>query len=142
MGGALVASVIAGRFPGLGSQLVRLALTDQGQAASGDTVTLALVVAAKGEGRRVTLDLRAVNQRGAAVLSGRAEVVASAEKIARGGAGGGRGGEIHEKGRRYRRLLELTRGFKPLRTAVVHPVDDVSLSGRSRRAKATSLCRY
>ena len=133
--GALVASVIAGRFPGLGSQLVRLALTDQGQAAPGDTVTLALVVAAKGEGRRVTLDLRAVNQRGAAVLSGRAEVVASAEKIARGGAGGGRGGEIHEKGRRYRRLLELTRGFKPLRTAVVHPVDEASLVGAVEAAR-------
>ena len=133
--GALIASVIAGQFPGLGSQLVRLSLTDQGQAAPGDVVTLAAEVAARGEGRRVTLDLRAVNQRGEAILSGRAEVVAPSEKIARGRARGARGGEIHEKGRRYRRLLELTRGLRPLRTAVVHPVDEASRVGAVEAAR-------
>ena len=90
---------------------------------------------AKGEGRRVRLDLRAVNQRGEAILAGSAEVVAPAEKIARGRVRGGRNGEIHEKGRRYRRLLELTRGFKPLRTAVVHPVDEASLVGAVEAAR-------
>jgi phosphate acetyltransferase/phosphate butyryltransferase len=126
--GALVAVVIAGRFPGLGAQLVRLSLADEGPAAPGDAVTLAVSVRTKGEGRRVTLDLRAVNQRGAAILSGSAEVVAPAEKIARGRVRG-RDGEIYEKGRRYRRLLDLVRGFKPLRTAVVHPCDEASLVG-------------
>jgi phosphate acetyltransferase/phosphate butyryltransferase len=132
--GALAASVIAGQFPGLGSQLVRLSLADQGPAAPGDLVTLAALVQAKGEGRRVTLDLRAVNQRGEAILTGSAEVVAPSEKIARGRVRG-RNGEIHEKGRRYRRLLELTRGFKPLRMAVVHPVDEASLVGAVEAAR-------
>src|ERR1035437_8802068 len=53
--GALTASVIAGQFPGLGSQLVRTALGDQRPAVPGDAVTLAVLVRAKGEGRRVTL---------------------------------------------------------------------------------------
>ena len=133
-GGALVASVIAGQFPGLGSQLVRQTLVDQRPTAPGDVVTLAVTVEAKGEGRRVTLDIRAVNQRGEAILAGGAEVVAPAEKIARGRVRG-RTGEIHQKGRRYRRLLELTRGFKPLRTAVVHPVDEASLVGAVEAAR-------
>jgi len=132
--GALAASVIAGQFPGLGSQLVRQSLADQGPAAPGDAVTLAVSVRAKGEGRRVTLDLRAVNQRGEAILSGSAEVVAPAEKIARGRVRG-RSEEIHEAGRRYRQLLELVRGFKPLRTAVVHPVDEASLVGAVEAAR-------
>jgi phosphate acetyltransferase/phosphate butyryltransferase len=132
--GALTASVIAGQFPGLGSQLVRYALADQRPAAPGDAVTLAVSVRAKGEGRRVTLDLRAVNQRGEAILAGSAEVVAPAEKIARGLVRG-RGEEIHEAGRRYRQLLELVRGFKPLRTAVVHPCDEASLVGAVEAAR-------
>jgi phosphate acetyltransferase/phosphate butyryltransferase len=132
--GSLAASVIAGQFPGLGSQLVRQSLADQGPAAPGDVVTLAVSVRAKGEGRRVTLDLRAVNQRGEAILTGGAEVVAPAEKIARGRVRG-RSGEIHEKGRRYRQLLDLVRGFKPLRTAVVHPCDEASLVGAVEAAR-------
>ena len=132
--GALTASVIAGQFPGLGSLLVRQSLADQGPAAPGDAVTLAVTVRAKGEGRRVTLDLRAVNQRGEAILSGSAEVVAPAEKIARGRVRG-RGGEIHERGRRYRQLLDLVRGFKPLRTAIVHPCDEASLVGAVEAAR-------
>jgi phosphate acetyltransferase/phosphate butyryltransferase len=132
--GALTASVIAGQFPGLGSQLVRTALGDQRPAAPGDAVTLAVLVRAKGEGRRVTLELRAVNQRGEAILVGSAEVVAPAEKIARGRVRG-RGEEIHERGRRYRQLLDLVRGFKPLRTAVVHPCDEASLVGAVEAAR-------
>ena len=132
--GALAASVIAGQFPGLGSLLVRQSLVDQGPAAPGDAVTLAVTVRAKGEGRRVTLDLRAVNQRGEAILGGSAEVVAPAEKIARGRVRG-RGEEIHEAGRRYRQLLDLVRGFKPLRTAVVHPCDEASLVGAIEAAR-------
>ena len=132
--GALIASVIAGQFPGLGAQLVRLSLADQGPALPGDAVTLAASVRAKGEGRRVTLDLRAVNQRGEAILAGGAEVVAPAEKIARGRVRG-RGEEIHERGRRYRQLLDLVRGFKPLRTAVVHPCDEAALVGAVEAAR-------
>ena len=37
--------------------------------------------------------------------------------------------ESREKGRRYRRLMQMARGYAPLKTAVVHPVDDAALAG-------------
>jgi len=67
-------------------------------------------------------------------LSGVVEVAAPAEKILRRIVRD-QGGEIHEKGRRYRRLIDMTRGLKPLRTAVVHPVDEASLVGAVEAAR-------
>ncbi|MGD0642374.1 MAG: bifunctional enoyl-CoA hydratase/phosphate acetyltransferase [Roseiarcus sp.] len=134
-GGALIAAVVAGRFPGAGSVLLRQNLEIQGSAGPGDVLTLVVAVKAKtAEGRRVTLDCRATNQRGELTLSGAVEVVAPAEKISRRVVRG-QNGEIHEKGRRYRRLIDMTRGFQPLRTAVVHPVDEASLIGAVEAAR-------
>jgi phosphate acetyltransferase/phosphate butyryltransferase len=127
--GALVGATLATRFPGAGTALVGQSLNVQGAAAPGDAMTLALTVKSKqAEGRRVVLDCRATNQRGELVLSGSVEVVAPPEKILLGEVRGERQ-EIHEKGRRQRRLMEMARQLKPLRTAVVHPVDEASLAG-------------
>jgi phosphate acetyltransferase/phosphate butyryltransferase len=41
----------------------------------------------------------------------------------------------HPPGHRYERLIEMTRGLAPLRTAVVHPVDGPSLAGALEAAK-------
>ena len=41
-----------------------------------------------------------------------------------------------EKGAHYRQLLKRAEGMQPIRTAVVHPVDDVSLTGAVEAAKA------
>lgn len=41
-----------------------------------------------------------------------------------------------DKGSNHRRLLKLAEGLEPIRTAVVHPVDDVSLAGAIDAAKA------
>ncbi len=43
---------------------------------------------------------------------------------------------MHDRGARYRRLIELTKGLEPLRTAVVHPVDRNSLGGAIDAARA------
>jgi phosphotransacetylase/acyl dehydratase len=126
---ALVGATLATRFPGAGTALLRQNLDVQGAPAPGDAMTLALIVKSKqAEGRRVVLDCRATNQRGELTLSGLVEVVAPPGKIVRGEVRGERQ-EIHEKGRRYRRLMEMARQLKPLRTAVVHSVDEVSLTG-------------
>ena len=133
--GALIAAMLAGRFPGAGTVLLRQALEIQGAAGPGDVMTLVVSVKAKAaEGRRVVLDCRCVNQRGDPTLSGTVEVAAPSEKIVRGRVGE-QTGEIHEKGRRYRRLIEMTRGLQPLRTAVVHPVDEASLVGAVEAAR-------
>ena len=44
-------------------------------------------------------------------------------------------GQRREKGRGYRILIEKTRGLQPVRTAVVHPVDAVSLVAAIEAAK-------
>jgi phosphate acetyltransferase/phosphate butyryltransferase len=41
----------------------------------------------------------------------------------------------HPPGHRYERLIEMTRGLPPIRTAVVHPVDAPSLTGALEAAR-------
>lgn len=43
--------------------------------------------------------------------------------------------QLREKGRGYRILIERARGLQPIRTAVVHPVDAVSLVAAIEAAK-------
>ena len=125
---SLVASVLATTFPGPGAQWVRGSFDILHALAPGDVVTLALTVTAKSEGRRVALDCRAACANGEPALRGEVEVIAPAEKSGFGLASGAPA-EPREKGRRYRRLLDMARKLPPLRVAVVHPVDDVSLLG-------------
>ena len=44
-----------------------------------------------------------------------------------------------DKGRQHRRLMEQVRGLKPLRMAVVHPVDTVSLIGAVEAARGRKI---
>jgi phosphate acetyltransferase len=44
--------------------------------------------------------------------------------------------ELRQKGQQYRRLLQQSLGLEPIRTAVVHPVDSVSLLGAIEAARA------
>ncbi len=98
-------------------------------AAPGDQITLTLLVKTKTEeGRRVTLEARALDARGDLAMRGELEVIAPQEKVTVG-AVHGQPVETREKGRRYRRLMEMARRLPPLRTAVVHPVDEASLTG-------------
>src|SRR5581483_4669257 len=46
-----------------------------------------------------------------------------------------------ERGRHYRQLIERTRGCIPIRMAVVHPVDTLSLLGALEAAKAVTMAR-
>ena len=93
-------------------------------------------VAEKDDDRhRVTLECQAANQRGEIVISGTAEVIAPTEKISRERV---RLPEVRllEKGRHYRRLIEQAKGLYPIRTAVVHPADTVSLLAAIEAAEA------
>ena len=132
---ALMCALIAGRLPGAGSKLIRQTIEASAAVAPGDVITIVAKVMAKApEGRRVTIEVRATNQRGEQAMAASAEIVAPKKTIA---------AEppdeyfelIREKGRRYKILIERTRDLKALKTAVVHPVDEASLLGAVEAAR-------
>jgi len=82
----------------------------------------------------VILDCTMTNQRGEAVISGRAEVIAPKEKVSRLRIVLPEA-ELFEKGKYCRELIARTKNLPPLRMAVVHPVDAASLSGAIEAAR-------
>ena len=90
------------------------------------------------ETHRVILDCRASNQNGEEVITGTSEVIAPTEKISRPRVLLPEI-DLHQKGRRYERLIAMTKGVGPIRTAVVHPVDTPSLLGAVEAARANLI---
>jgi len=128
-GGTLFSTVLGTQLPGPGTTYVDQSLHFHQPVGLGDTVTVTVKVIEKAEQtHHVTLDCRATNQRGEEVVSGIAEVIAPTEKVSRPRMVLPEI-ELRQKGRRYRQMIEMTRGLEPIRTAVVHPVDTVSLLG-------------
>ncbi|MGA3308063.1 MAG: bifunctional enoyl-CoA hydratase/phosphate acetyltransferase [Xanthobacteraceae bacterium] len=135
-GGALISTVLGTELPGPGTVFLSQTLRFLKPIGLGDTVTVTVKVAQKnGADHRVTFDCAASNQRGELVIDGVAEVIAPTEKISRERASGPEM-ELVEKGRHHLQLVQQARGLDPIRTAVVHPVDTVSLLGAVEAAKA------
>jgi phosphotransacetylase/acyl dehydratase len=135
-GGALISTVLGTELPGPGAIYLAQSLRFKRPVCIGDTITVSVTVAEKfTDKNRITLECQATNQKGELVICGTAEVIAPAEKISR---------ErvilpevkLLERGRHYRRLIDATRGKAPIRTAIVHPVDCVSLQGAISAAQA------
>ena len=134
--GAVVASLLGGELPGPGTGFVGQALRFPRPIGVGDTLTLTLRVAQKNaDDRRVTFDCVATNQRGETVIEGTADVIAPVQKISRAHLGRLEA-ESRQQGHHYLQLVQQTKGLAPIRTAVVHPADTVSLLGAIEAAKA------
>jgi phosphotransacetylase/acyl dehydratase len=135
-GASLMSTVLGTELPGPGTIYVDQSLHFRRPVGLGDTVTVTVKVAKKiEESHRVILECQATNQRGEEVITGTAEVIAPTEKISRARVVLPEI-ELREKGRRYRQLIEMTKGLEPIRTAVVHPVDTVSLLGAVEAARS------
>ena len=135
-GGALFSTVLGTELPGPGAIYLGQSLRFRHPIGLGDTITVTVRVAEKSsEKHRVTLDCEAQNQKGETVITGTAEVIAPTEKISRPRIVLPEV-ELREKGRWRRQLMEMTRNLEPIRTAVVHPVDTVSLVGAIDAARA------
>lgn len=134
-GAALISTVLGTELPGPGAIYLGQTLRFLHPVAPGDTVVVSVSVCEKDEGKhRLRLDCKAINQAGTVVIDGLAEVIAPTEKISRRRIVLPEV-ELREKGSRYRQIIEMARGLEPIRTAVVHPVDAISLIGAVEAAR-------
>ncbi|WP_043288667.1 bifunctional enoyl-CoA hydratase/phosphate acetyltransferase [Paraburkholderia oxyphila] len=137
--GAMLSAILGTRLPGPGTACVDQSLHFGKPIELGDMITFSVRVTDKDDlMHRITLQCQAVNQRGEDVITGVAPVLAPTEKILRS-AEALPEFELIENGRRYERLIAMTRGLEPLRTAIVHPVDSASLVGAIEAARANLI---
>ncbi|HET7380143.1 MAG TPA: bifunctional enoyl-CoA hydratase/phosphate acetyltransferase [Gaiellales bacterium] len=138
-GGALISTLLGTRLPGPGTIYLGQTLRFQRPVTVGDTVTVSVTATAKdAQKHRVTFACECINQRREVVIKGDAEVLAPTEKVKRPRAILPEV-HLHERGARYRELIDLTKGLAPIRTAVVHPVDRYSLLGALDAARANLI---
>jgi phosphate acetyltransferase/phosphate butyryltransferase len=134
--GALISTVLGTQLPGPGTIYLGQSLRFLHPVGLGDSVTVTLTVARLDPDKhQVTLDCAVTNQDGQLVLSGTAEVIAPREKVARPRVALPEV-RLREPGSRYRDLLAAAQDAPRVRTAVVHPVDTVSLQGAVEAARA------
>jgi phosphate acetyltransferase len=136
-GGALISAVLGTELPGPGTIYLDQTLHFRKPVGIGDTITVRVTVTAKQPDNRVALACRCLNQAGEVVVEGEALVLAPTLKVRRPRT---LLPEIHmhEHGARYRQLIDATRTLNPLKTAVVHPCDELSLIG-ALEAKSQGL---
>ncbi len=127
-GGALISAVLGTELPGPGTIFLNQSLKFMAPVGLGDTITVRVEVSEKTEkGKRVKLACSCINQHGKTVIEGIADVIAPDEKVRRP--------RIvlpvvhlHVQGAQYAKLIAATTDLASVRTAVVHPCDDLSIS--------------
>ena len=127
-GGALISAVLGTRLPGPGTVYLSQTLKFRAPVRVGDRLTIGVTVSAKDEARRrVTLACRCVNQDGQAAIEGEALVQAPEQKIERPATTLPEVRLLAASG--LPRLLDHVKPLGPIRVAVVHPCDALSLGG-------------
>ncbi|KTC79524.1 phosphate acetyl/butaryl transferase [Legionella cherrii] len=136
-GASLLSTVLGTELPGPGTIYLDQSLKFEHPVTLGDTVTVTLEVVKKiAEKHIVELDCKCINQLGEMVISGLARVIAPTVKIKRKRI---ELPEIQLKPKQehwYHRLITAKDSLKPLVTAVVHPVDVLSIKGAVASAEA------
>lgn len=128
-GGALISAVLGTELPGPGTIYLNQNFNFRGAVGIGDTITVRVTVAEKkAKHQHVVLDCCCLNQSGKTVIEGQALVIAPAEKVRRPRVMLPEV-HLHERGARFNALIEASIGPAPVRTAVVHPCDALSLKG-------------
>lgn len=127
-GGALISAVLGTELPGPGTIFLNQSLTFEAPVGLGDTVTVRVEVTEKLEKGRLLLACTCLNQDGRSVIEGVARVIAPREKVRRPRVVLPEV-HLHVQGAQYARLIAATADLEPVRTAVVHPCDALSLSG-------------
>ena len=137
-GGALISAVLGTELPGPGTIYLNQSLSFRRPVGLGDTVTVRVTVKEKlPKGKRLKIDCECLNQDGEIVVKGEAEVIAPTKKVRRPRVVLPEV-HLHERGAGYQELIEATHDLVPVRTAVVHPCDALSLTG-ALEAKSQGL---
>jgi phosphate acetyltransferase len=135
-GASLLSTVLGTELPGPGTIYLSQTLKFEHPVAIGDTITVTLtVVDKKSDQHIVDLDCACVNQLGKTVISGCASVIAPTTKVKRPRVALPKV-EFKTKAHWYHDLIASKKALKPLITAVVHPVDVLSLTGAIASAEA------
>ncbi|WP_111731840.1 bifunctional enoyl-CoA hydratase/phosphate acetyltransferase [Roseovarius amoyensis] len=128
-GGALISAVLGTELPGPGTIYLNQSISFRAPVGVGDTVTIRVTVREKNDKHHhVTLDCECINQDGKTVIEGQALVIAPTKKVRRPRVPLPEV-HIHERGARFNDLIRATAALTPVRTAVVHPCDSLSLEG-------------
>ncbi|MCB1680799.1 MAG: bifunctional enoyl-CoA hydratase/phosphate acetyltransferase [Alphaproteobacteria bacterium] len=128
-GGALISTVIGTQLPGPGTIYLKQTLEFRHPVGIGDQITITVTVKEKLPKNRITLTCSCTDKKGQCIISGEALVLAPSEKIKRKRVELPTVSLKEQESERYKQLISLTKGLKPLRTAVVHPVDQNALEG-------------
>jgi phosphotransacetylase/acyl dehydratase len=133
-GGALVSGLLGTQLPGPGMILLNQSLDFLIPVVVGDQVEVTVEVKVIDPVHQsVRLACTVVNQRRETVICGSAVVIVPRERIAREPVSPA--SQAHPAGGGYRKLIAMTAGMAPLRTAVVHPVDAAALGAAIAAAK-------
>lgn len=134
LGGAMISAVLGTKLPGPGTIYHEQEMKFLNPVRPDDVIEVRVTVRSKDAAQQlVVLDCVGKNQKGEEIVSGTAKVFAPPEKIRRSVFGLPEV-EIHHHDR-LRKLIEKAKGQPPLRTAVVHPCDEVSLQGMADAAR-------
>lgn len=135
--GSMFSVLLGMQLPGPGTIYLKQTLEFQKPVHVGDTITASVKVIKKDDAhKRVTFQTLCANEKGDHVLEGEAVVLAPSEKV-RWNTIPLPDIQVKAPSHNYQQwLLNKTNGMKPLKVAVVHPVDIFSLSGAIEAAKA------
>lgn len=129
-GACLISTVLGTELPGPGTIYLDQTLKFTAPVVPGDTITITVTVKDKKPAKHIIdLECKCVNQDNVTVISGIATVIAPTEKIKRKRMELPKIALKEPKGTWYKKLITLKNNFKPLITAVVHPVDALALQG-------------
>ncbi len=136
LGASLISGVLGTYLPGAGTVYRSQDLRFLHAVHVGDTLRVkATVVSKQPADRTVILECIGLNQNDERVFEGTAKVQAPARKIHRPLIDLP-DVHFHEQGARHKKLIDMAAQHPPVRTAVVHPVDSVSLEGAAGAAQA------
>lgn len=134
-GGSLISAVIGTRLPGPGTIYLSQSLDFKHPLGLGDTLDIHVTVKEKLPKNRVKMQCECTDQDGTVIITGEAMILAPQEKIKRKRIKLPIVALKEEESARYQQLITMTEGLKPLVTAVVHPVEENSLSGAIEAAQ-------